>query len=131
MQGSRPNRTILVADANRKQCQDLCLLLEREHYKTLPLHSLADLEATIREGPHLTIILDLDTLRVDNRMIRDLRKQDRRVRIVGLSSRPFHPELEEALTSHIYACLAKPIDPDELFYVIRSVHDNDPELKIP
>jgi DNA-binding NarL/FixJ family response regulator len=64
-------------------------------------------------------------------MIRDLRKQDRTVRIVGLSSRPFHPELEEALTSHIYACLSKPIDPDELFYVIRSVYENDPELKIP
>jgi DNA-binding NtrC family response regulator len=33
----------------------------------------------------------------------------------------FHPDLQEALCYHIYACIKKPIDPDELIYLIQSI----------
>jgi hypothetical protein len=45
--------------------------------------------------------------------------------ILCLSSARFHPELKESFLSHIYACLTKPIDPDELRYWLRSIQEDE------
>ncbi len=114
------DRPIIVVDANKAQCQELCNLLEQEKYRTIPLHSLMNLEKEIKESSSRVVILDLDTLPVDNRFVMGLRKQNPGVSIMGLSSRPFHPELKEAISTNISACLGKPPDPEELIYCLRS-----------
>lgn len=122
------DRSILVVDADKAQCQKLCTLLERSNYRTVASHSLTDLERSVEEGGLKVVILDLDTLPVDNRFIVDLRRENPGVRIIGLSSRPFHPELKEAISEHFYACLYKPVDRDELFFWLRSIWENGPDL---
>jgi DNA-binding response OmpR family regulator len=67
------------------------------------------------------LLLDLDHLSVDNRYIRELSRQQPKLSIIAVSSRTFHPELEEALSSHISACLVKPVDIDELLFWLRSL----------
>jgi hypothetical protein len=46
-----------------------------------------------------------------------------------MSSDRFHPELKDAICYHIYACLTKPLDYDELLYWLRCIEDNgnDPD----
>jgi len=78
------------------------------------------LEKNVRAGACQAVILDLDSLPVDNRLLRNLRRKDPSVRIIVLSSRRFHPELEEAMSTHIYACLSKPVDSEELIYWLKS-----------
>ncbi|UCG11591.1 MAG: PhnD/SsuA/transferrin family substrate-binding protein [Deltaproteobacteria bacterium] len=85
------------------------------------LHSLEDLQEKVQESVCRVVILDLDNLPVDNRFFRELKRKNPRLHIVGLSSRPFHPELEEAMSSHISSCLTKPLDMEELLYWLRSV----------
>jgi len=120
------DRPIVVVDADKAQCQKLCTLLERSNYRTVPSHSLTNLERPVEEGPLQVVILDLDTLPVDNRFIVDLRRENPGVRIMGLSNRRFHPELQEAISKHFYACLYKPVDTDELFFWLRSIWENGP-----
>ena len=114
---------IVVVDPDEVQCEQLCAILEREHFPTSPLHSLADLALEIQEGTSRVVILDLDTFSVDNRLFRDLKRKNPEVCIIGLSSRSFHPELEEAMCSHIHACLGKPVDEDELIFLVKSVFE--------
>jgi DNA-binding NtrC family response regulator len=121
VRGIRMQEPIVVVDADEKQRQEMCTVLEREDYRTVALHSLATLDQEIQEGTRQIVILDLDTIPVDNRFFRGLRRQNPGVCIIGLSSRPFHPELKEAMSSHIYACLGKPVDEEELVYWIKSL----------
>ena len=114
---------ILVVDGDEKQCRSLCATLEHEHFATTAFHSLLNLESEIRESGRRVVILDLDTLPVNNRLFRTLRRTNPAVCIIGLSRRPFHPELEEAMSQHIYACLSRPLDEEELFYWIKSLGD--------
>jgi DNA-binding NtrC family response regulator len=114
------DRPIMVVDADKTESRDLCNALERDNYHAIAIHSLGNLEEKIRETACKVVILDLDTLPVDNRFITDLRRQNPGLPIIGLSSRPFHPELKEAMSSHICACLGKPPDLDELIYCVRS-----------
>ena len=117
---------IVVVDTNKEQCQELRAILEGEHYRITVLDSLLNLKENIQEGAFQAVILDLDSLPVDNRFIRDLRRKDPGVRIIALSSRRLHPELDEAMSTHIYACLSKPVDSEELIYCLKSFGEEDP-----
>lgn len=114
---------IVVVDGDEAQCRNLCDVLEREHYSTTAFHSLLNLEREIQEAGRRVVILDLDTLPVNNRLFRTLRRTNPGVCIIGLSSRPFHPELKEAMSQHIYACLSKPVDDEELIFWVKSLGD--------
>ena len=110
-----------VIDNKGDTSRALCAVLKRHDFQATPLSSLSDFESDIRKCAFQVLILDLDSLPVDNRFIRDLRKQNPEVPIIALSSRTFHPELQEALSLYISACLAKPVNPDELIYWLKSI----------
>ena len=114
------NRPIIVVDGDKAESEELCAVLERESYQTIALHSLVNLENRIQETICRVVILDLDNLPVDNRFITRLRKENPKLPIIALSNRPFHPDLKEAMSSHICACLRKPPDLEELIYCIKS-----------
>ena len=105
------------------------LLLEAEHYKTTALYSLANLEGAVCKNGCQIILVDLDTLPVDNFLFRNIKKKNPAVRIIGISSRPFHPELQEAMSKHIYVNLNKPVDGDELIYWLKSICENDADSR--
>jgi DNA-binding NtrC family response regulator len=120
-------KNIIVMDADPEEPQGLCLLLERNHYEAAHLLKLPDLIDHIRQNPCHALILDLDSLPVDNRFIRNLSRENPGLCIIGISSRTFHPELEEAMRAHISACLSKPVDEDELLFWLKSLSDGDPK----
>ena len=70
-------------------------------------------------------MIDLDDLPVAKNFFRELKEIDPSLNIMGLSSRSFHPELEDAISKYIYACLRKPVDTDELLYLLKSIYKND------
>jgi hypothetical protein len=69
--------------------------------------------------------LDIDTVPVNNRTIRDLALKNPSVRFLCTSKDRFHPELKDAICYHIYACLNKPIDPDELLFWLKSIYEEE------
>ncbi|MDH3572700.1 MAG: response regulator [Desulfobacteraceae bacterium] len=112
---------IVVLDANKKQCQGICSFLDELDYQATPMYSVNNLSEFIREGHCGLLILDLDTIEVDKNLFRKLKRTKPSLSIVGLSSRSFHPELQEAMSSHIYACLSKPLDEEELIFWVKSL----------
>jgi DNA-binding NtrC family response regulator len=113
--------TIVVLDADECQRHNLCQLLREHHCPSESLKTLEELNRRIAENDVLAVIIDIDTVAVDNRTIRDLTLQNPGIYFFCLSEGRFHPELEDAICYHIYACINKPIDPDELFFWIRSI----------
>ena len=124
-QGIGMESLVFVVDSDKTESQELCDVLERDEYSTIAMDSLENLEKRIEETSCRAVILDLDSLPVDNRFILHLRRRHPKLPIIGLSSSPFHPELEEALSSHVCACLRKPPDPDELLFCIKSFCQNE------
>lgn len=113
-------RRILVADTNQGQCRELCSLLENARYRAQTAHSLSEMEKTLAATPCHALILDVDSLGVDNRYLARLKQRHPRVCLFLISSRAFHPDLVEAMRDHVFACLRKPVNPEELIYMIRS-----------
>jgi CheY-like chemotaxis protein len=88
------------------------------------MHSLPELQEYLTESDCRVILIDLDTIAIDNRTLVQMKRQHPEIDIIAKSELPFHPELEEALRSHILACLTKPLDPDELVFWLKSIFQN-------
>jgi len=87
---------ILVVSANKQHCLELRDALEGKDYSITLLDSLEHLAGGIKRCDCRLAILDLDSLPVDNRLIKKLKRKNPSLRIIGFSSRSFHPELQEA-----------------------------------
>lgn len=122
-------KEIVVLDADKKHCLELCAMLVDWNYHVTPLHSIQNLEILIQESTCQAVIVDLDTVSIDNRITRELTKKNPMVHFLSMSKKRFHPEIKEAIRNHFFACLTKPIDPDELSYWLRSICENEKENK--
>jgi DNA-binding NtrC family response regulator len=118
-------REIVILGADGKQCQVLCSMLEELNYPAIPIQSLTNLERYLRGSTSMAVILDIDTVPVNNRVIRELTVKNPGIYFLCLSKDHFHPELKDAIGFHIYACLNKPVDRDELTYWLRSIYENE------
>ena len=116
---------IIILDADEKECGELCALLNDHQFRTVPIYSLPEMITLIQDIECIAVIIDLDTVPIDNRTIRELTLKYPGIYFLCLSSDRFHPHLKEALCYHIYACINKPVDPDELFYLVRSIYKNE------
>jgi len=116
---------IVVLDADQKQCQDLCLDLEKNRYSANPIYSIENLTECLNEIDYLAVIIDIDTIDIDNRTVRELTIEYPGIYFFCLSKDRFHPELKDAICYHIYACINKPVDLDELFYWLKSIYESE------
>lgn len=123
--GIQTDKKIIVFNNDQSQCAELCQLLADRGYQSVPAYSLSDLNNSLQKKDCLVVIVDLDTVSLDNRTIRDLNQKNPGVYFLCLSSKRFHPELKDAISYHLYACINKPFDPEEIFFWLRSIYENE------
>jgi DNA-binding NtrC family response regulator len=116
---------LVVLNSNKESGEGLRAFLESQHYPTRAIQSLSKLEGLLRDEDHIAVIIDIDSVPVDNRTIRHLALKYPGVRFLGTSKDKFHPELKDAICYHMYACLNKPVDPDELLFWIKSIYEEE------
>jgi DNA-binding NtrC family response regulator len=117
-------KKVVVLDMNEQHSKALCTMLEAKQYHAVPMRSLDNIQGYIQKHNCLAVILDVDNESVHNRSIRQLTVDNPGVYFFVMSQHSYNPELEESICYHIYACLNKPVDQDEMFYWLRSIEEN-------
>ena len=101
------------------------ILLAESGYQIDMVDSLEGLWSRLAQSPaFLAVLLDVDSVQVENRTIRDLVLKHPGIPFLCTSRDRFHPELKDAICYHIFACINKPVDPDELLYWLRCIRDD-------
>jgi DNA-binding NtrC family response regulator len=118
-------KEVVVLDTDKKQCKSLCDLLTDHEYLSTAMSSYIKMDQYLGDSDCRAIILNLDNVSVTNKSLKHLKRKNPSVSIIAVSERQFHPELEEALREYISACLAKPVDPDELTYWLKTIYENN------
>jgi DNA-binding NtrC family response regulator len=118
-------RSILVMNADRNEFQDISALLTRKSYTAHLVESPAELRQRLEGSSFIAVLLDIDSAPVGNRAIRELASEFPNIPFLCVSKDSFHPELKDAISRHIYACLNKPIDPEELFYWLKCIQEDE------
>lgn len=109
-------KSVAILDADEKQCSRLCLQLNARQFLAAPIHSLYDLKKHLKSSTCSTVIIDIDTVRIDNYSFKNLTSENSAVYFFCMSKDHFHPELKDIIGSRIYACIRKQLDLGELFY---------------
>ncbi len=126
---------VVVLDSHESQCRELCKVLKDGGYHATGFHALPDLQNYIRGRDSIAVILDLDTVPLNNRTIRALAIENPGIYLLGLSKERFHPELKNAICYHLFACINKSADSaehfNELFYWLNTINQNEMEPKYP
>jgi len=121
---SRGKPKVVVIDADIQHGRQLCDLLQALNYSVSLIHSLKDLEQEFHKDPEVAVILDLDTVPVNSQFLRGLRKIHPQLHMLGVSKLSYHPGLEEVIGSHLFACLVKPLDVEELSFWLKSISES-------
>ena len=118
------NPGVLVVAGDRGPGHEVCSLLQELDYQATLISSLKDLEQELKKVPEVAVILDLDTVSVNNHLLRGLRKLHPQIDILGISELSYHPGLEEVIGSHLLACLVRPLDVEELCFWLKSIGEH-------
>ena len=116
---------IILLDADRDNSRKLSNMLTSRGYPVTITRAFSSLEELIESSHYLAVIFDIDSVPVENRKIRDLALKYPGFCFLCTSKDRFHPELKDAICYHIYACMNKPVDPDELLFWIKSIYEEE------
>ncbi|CAB5095453.1 hypothetical protein D3OALGA1CA_1177 [Olavius algarvensis associated proteobacterium Delta 3] len=122
---------ILILSTDEEEVKTLIHEIEHMNYLVQAFGAIADFKDQLRAEPCLAGILDIDSVPLDNRTIRELTVLFPSVGFLCTSRERFHPQLKEAISFHIFACLYKPVDPDELLYWLRCIRESEAESSDP
>lgn len=118
-------RSILVMNADRNEFREISALLARKNYTAHRVESADELRQRLKASSFVAVLIDLDSVGLDNRSIRELASLFPNIPLLCVSKARFHPELKDSIRNHIYACLTKPIDPEELNYWLKSIQQDE------
>ena len=127
-------RLIILIGTESKDIQTLIRFLEEEKFRVaieMPHQEISPLSRKIQEGGCRAVIIDLDGVSFKPYYFRDLKRRHPQLNVIGLSERSFHPELADAISSHMYACLKKPVDTDEISYLLKGIFNNAEGAPLP
>jgi DNA-binding NtrC family response regulator len=116
-------KAVIIVGWDENYTKNLCAVLEKERYELVLVTSLPDAKTEHEKQSSRVMLIDLDQTTLDNRSIKELRKEYPLLGLVGLSSRRFHQELEEAMSRYIDACFEKSEDYEDLLYWLKAVFD--------
>lgn len=115
---------LAIIDADIQNGRRFCTFLQKLNYSAQLCTSLEELEGYLEQNPEIAVILDLDSIEVKSQAIRALKRRHPQLHILGVSKLLLHPGLEEIIGSHLYACLVKPLDEEELLFWLKSIAEN-------
>jgi len=118
------NPKVLVVNAIKKEADGIADILLPAGYTPRIIDNIEGVGPALGAGDCMAVLLDLDSLEVTNRIVRQMTLKFPHVCFLGTSWKPFHPELQDAICYHIYACIQKPVDPDELLYWLKCIHQD-------
>jgi DNA-binding NtrC family response regulator len=118
-----PNKKVIIVGWEEKYTKNLRSVLEKQHYYPVLVLSILDAKAQLEKDFFQVMLIDLDHTALDNRTLKEMRKEYPVLGLIGLSSRWFHQELEEAMSRYIDACFEKTEDYEDLLYWLKAVFD--------
>ena len=120
---TKQNYRVAVVSADAREIENIRSMLSEDRFASTVYRQLEDLMDGLNRADRLAAIIDIDTVRLTNRNVRNLAGRFPEVSIFCISTARLHPHLQDAMTRHIRACLVKPVDPDELGFWLKSMHD--------
>ena len=116
------NTEITIVDSSKELRRSIERALAEKTYQLI-FRDAANLENHLQVSNCLIVIVDLDSAPKDILFFRHLKRSHPGLKIIVASRQPYHPELQEAMSHHIFASVSQPVDPDEIVFLLKNIDD--------
>lgn len=111
---------VLIATSDRNQYLEMAEILHQAGYEA---------EQMIEPGSLIVnglsrwalLVVDLDDKGMDKKFFAAVARWNPDLAVIGISDHKYHPNLKEAMSKCIRACLSKPVDEDEFVYLVKGL----------
>lgn len=117
--------TVILLGADESQYSRITGLLAENGFLPEKCSNFSVLSETFCDKPVSALILDIDSVSPDNHLLRLFKRNNPDVVLLGISANSFHPDLKESMEKYIFACMLKPVDPDEVLFLLKSGCDRN------
>ncbi|MEW5909990.1 MAG: hypothetical protein AB1659_09355 [Thermodesulfobacteriota bacterium] len=115
-------------DAANRSIQPLLL---KKGLNVLFFRDLSDLMKELMDSKDSLVFIDIDTVAIGNRDLKVLKTSFPESNLFCISKVPFHPEIKEAISKYIFACMVKPLDLEELMFWVGSLESTTTSIGLP
>lgn len=112
---------IFILSTDKPEIENLDFILSESRFASKAFEQLEELKTALARSNCRVAILDVDSVPLTNRTIRLLKDSHPEVTLFCISLSRLHPELQDALSHDICACLNKPVDPEELRFWLKAI----------
>ena len=117
-------KKVILISKKSKELNQIDSFLSKNNYRSYLIKSIESLNKKLSDIACNCVIIDLDFVSINNQTIRELTIQYPDIYFLCMSRDRFHPELKDAICYHIFACLTKPLDYNELLYWLRCIESD-------
>ncbi len=114
---------VMILGTDSSQGDRISGLLAANGYRPEASDDFSVLSGPLADKPVSAVILDLDAIAPDNHLFRLFKRNNPDTVLFAISSESFHPDLKESMEKYIFACMHKPVDPDEMLFLLKSGFD--------
>ncbi len=118
-------KSVTVLSSDRKANKELSRLLEKNGYKAYMVYSASKLEKGLKKHEPIAVLIDIDAIPITKSFVKQLFIGFSGIKVLSLSEKKFHPDLQDIISHYIYACLSKPIDSEELVFLLKSIEKDN------
>lgn len=118
-------RYILLIGKNQSDFTELRNQIEIRNIRSFTETSLSVLDKLKESKPPFAAFIDIDSVPVNNKCIKQIKNKYPQLRILLLSEFNIHPDIKEAIVQFVYACISKPLDLDEVEFLLKSIMDDN------
>ena len=114
-------KRVILVSRKSKELNQIDAVLSKNKYRSHRIENIENLDTTLADISCNCVILDLDSISIDNRTIREVAIQYPHIYFLCMSRDRFQPELKDATCYHIFDCLTKPLQYDDLHYWLKCI----------
>lgn len=113
---------VLVVDDMAAHRETLCAILEDTGYKVTEAHDGEQAISLIQEKHHDIVLMDISMPGIDGfATFKEVQKIDPQVKVIFVTGYALNESVREALQEGAYSVLTKPVDPNDLLTLIKSI----------
>ncbi len=87
--------SIVIVGKEKLECQNIVKLINEKKYSGITLKSISALEKTLSQEECMAVLIDIDTVPVENRELRELTLKYPESSFLCMSNEKYHPELRK------------------------------------
>ena len=113
---------VLVVYGMAAHRETLCAILEDTGYKVTEAHDGEQAISLVQEKHHDIVLMDISMPGIDGfATFQEIQKIDPRVKVLFVTGYALNESVREALQEGAYSVLTKPVDPNDLLTLIKSI----------